>query len=407
MNIVIAGGGVAGVTAAETARKTNPKADITVFSAERDLLYFRPRLPEIVSGKLPLEKIFAHPTGWYQEQRLEMRLGENLVEVCPDTRVVRGSMGSRLVYDRLLVATGADSSTPPPVDYKLPGVFTLRRLHDAQSLYYEASRCRAAVLMGAGLLAMEIGAALGAMGLTVHVLERAGRILPRQTTPASSAKLNKHLTDQGLVFHLDSSLKAAAGHERLSAVELSDGTRIDAQILVVAAGVTPNLTLANAMKLKVDRGIVADEYLETSTPGVYAAGDCAQTADGFGGLWTIGRAEGLVAGHNVACEPAERKKYVAVPPSSTLKVAGLDLVAAGNIDPDDKLTGAVFEDEKAYRKVVVDNDGLVVGYTNLGTTKGNRELAGALGRKRLPPDVLRDLSATLDFDFARVQNIAG
>ncbi|MDR2301005.1 MAG: FAD-dependent oxidoreductase [Deltaproteobacteria bacterium] len=399
MNIVIAGAGVAGVTAAEKAREVNPQAHITVFCQEKEALYYRPRLPDIVKGTLSVEKIFAHPDSWYQEKNIELRKGEALIEICAENNQVRGSLGSRLVYDSLLVATGAESSRPSPVNYDLPGVFTVRHLYDAMTLHYEAKRSKTAVMMGAGLLALEIGCALGAMGLSVHILERAGRILPRQTTPGSAKKLEKYLTEQGLVIHLNASITGTTGSDRLQRVETSDGQPIDTQILVVAAGVTPNLELAKHLDLKLDRGIVVDEYLETSKPGVYAAGDCAQTKDGAGGLWTIGRAEGLIAGHNLAVPRDQRKVYQAVPPSSSLKVAGLDLVAAGNLDPDNKLTGAEFENEKTYRKVVVDSEGLIVGYTNLGTTAGNRELAAALGKVKIKPEILTGLSQE-NFDFS-------
>jgi nitrite reductase (NADH) large subunit len=398
----VAGAGVAGVTAAETARQENPKADITVFGLERDALYFRPRLPEIVSGRLTTDKIFAHPDAWYREKNLELRKGEHLAEVSLEDRMVRGSLGSRLLFDRLLLAVGAESSRPAPVNYALPGVFTVRNLNDAMALHYETKRCRTAVLMGAGLLALEIAAALAAAGLKVHVLERAERILPRQTTPASSARLNELLTAQGLTFRLNASLAAATGVERLQRVELSDGSVIEAQLLVVAAGVTPNLNLAKALGLKIDRAIVVDQFLETSVPNVYAAGDCAQTPDGLGGLWTVARQQGLIAGRNLAVAPQDRRPYAPQPPSSTLKVAGVDLVAAGDLDPGDRLRSATAQSSAIYRKVVVDSDGLVIGYTNLGTVKGNRELAGALKRKRLPEAWLAEL-ADPEFDFGKIQ----
>jgi nitrite reductase (NADH) large subunit len=403
MNIVIAGGGVAGVTAAEKAREANPKASITVFSLEKESLYFRPRLPDIVNGSLSVEKIFAHPDSWYQEKNIELRKGETLIEVCAENNQVRGSLGSRLIYDTLLIATGAEASQPKPVNYELPGVFTVRHLYDAMTLHYEAKRSKTAVIMGAGLLALEIACALGAMGLSVHVLERADRILPRQTTPGSASILKDYLTERGLVIHLNSSLTGMSGRDRLQKVEISDGSSIDTQILIVAAGVTPNLELAKHLGLNVDRGVVVNECLETSKPGVFAAGDCAQTKDGAGGLWTIARAQGLVAGHNLAVAPADRKTYQPTPPSSTLKVAGLDLVAAGNLDPDDKLTSAVHEANEVYRKVVVDSSGLLVGYTNLGTTKGNRELAAALGKAHLSGELLKALADEADFDYSRLK----
>ncbi|MDR2443935.1 MAG: FAD-dependent oxidoreductase [Deltaproteobacteria bacterium] len=401
MNIVIAGGGVAGITAAEAARQKDPTAEITVFGLERESLYYRPRLPEIISGKLSVEKIYAHPDSWYREKNIELRKGESLLEVCVDNRLARGSLGSRLIYDRLLIATGAECARPAPVDYMLPGVFTIRHLTESMALYYEAKRIQSAVIMGAGLLALEIGCALGAVGVKVHVLERSDRILPRQTTPASSKKLNAYLTEKGLEFHLNSSLAKVSGRDRITGVELKDGSLISAQVLIVAAGITPNLDLAKALGLKIDRAIIVDNFLETSLEGIYAAGDCAQTPDGFGGLWSIGRQEGLVAGHNLVSSRQERIAYEPTPPSSTLKVAGLDLVAAGNLDPDDKLKSAVAETETTYRKVVVAEDGLLVGYTNLGTTKGNRELATALGRQKISEQNLTAL-ADPEFDFTKL-----
>jgi nitrite reductase (NADH) large subunit len=402
MNIVIAGGGVAGITAAETARQEDPTAGITIFCQEREPLYYRPRLPEVIDGRLAVEKVYAHPGVWYQERALELRKGESLVEVDLESRSARGSLGSRLTFDRLLVATGADSSRPGPVDYSIPGVFTLRRLEEAMTLNYEAQRSKTAVILGGGILALEIGAALGAAGLKVHVLERSPRVLPRQTTPASSKIVARHLAEKGMVVHLGSALGKLSSGTRLKAVELSDGTPIEAQLLIVAAGVTPNLGLAKHLGLKTDRGVVVDQTLETSLENVYAAGDCAQTADGQGGLWSIARQQGLTAGRNLVRARSDREAYVPIPPSSVLKVAGLDLVAAGDLDPDDKLQSAVAEAGGAYRKVVVDKDGLVKGYTNVGTTKGNRELAGVLGKKRIPAGLLAELG-NMDFDFDKLK----
>jgi nitrite reductase (NADH) large subunit len=399
MNIVIAGGGIAGTTAAETARQEDPSADITIFALERESLYYRPRLPEIVSGKLEADKVYAHPDQWYHDKAIELRKGESLLEICLDNRQVRGSLGSRLIYDRLLIATGAEASRPAPVDYSLPGVYTVRRLDDAMSLFYDAKRAKTAVMLGGGVLALEIAAALGAHGLKVHVLERSERILPRQTTPASAVKLASILAAQGLEIHLKSSLASLKNAGRLTGVALSDGSEIGAELLVVCAGVVPNIELAKDLGLKTDRGVVVDRFLETSLQNVFAAGDCAQTPDGAGGLWSISRQQGLCAGRNLVREPKDRQPYEPIAPSSVLKVAGVELMAAGDLDPEDKLRSAVAETEQTYRKVVVDQDGLLKGFTNLGTSKGNRELAAGLGKIRLDDNALAAL-ADPGYDFA-------
>ena len=402
MNIVIAGGGVAGTTAAETARQEDPSASITIFALERERLYYRPRLPEIVSGKLEAEKIYAHPESWYIERGIELRKGESLLEICLDNRQVRGSMGSRLIFDRLLIATGAEPSKPAPADYSLPGVYTVRRLDDAMSLYYDAKRSSTAVMLGGGVLALEIAASLGALGLKVHVLERAERILPRQTTPGSAVKLAALLAAQGLEIHVGAGLAGLKNAGRLTGVELADGSLIGAELLVVCAGVVPNIALAKDLGLKTDRGGVVDRYLETTLENVFAAGDCAQTPDGAGGLWTISRQQGLCAGRNLVREPKDRQPYEPLPPSSVLKVAGIELVATGDIDPEDKLRSAVAETADSYRKVVVDADGVLKGFTNLGTSKGNRELSAGIGKLKLDDGLLASL-ADPGFDFAKLK----
>ncbi|MDR1395475.1 MAG: FAD-dependent oxidoreductase [Deltaproteobacteria bacterium] len=406
MNIVIAGAGVAGITAAEAAREADPKADIIIFSRERDLLYFRPRLPEVAAGKVRQDAILVHPAEFYREKKLDVRLGESLADIDLESRQIRGTTGSRLLFDRLLLACGAESNRPPLPGAQLPGVFAVRSLPDAVSLYYEASRSREAVLVGSGLLGLEMGYALTVHGIEVNVLERSDRILPRQTTPRSAAKLQKILEAKGFRFHLGRQAVRAEGRDRLEKVVLDSGEELQAQILLLAAGIVPNLDLARLLKLKIDRAVTVDEYLETSIPGIYAAGDCAQSRDGFSGLWTISRSQGLIAGANMAApDRSARKIYEPVPPSTTLKAAGVDLTSSGNLDPGSKLTGLEAEDETSYRKVVLDSSGLVVGFTNLGTKKGNAELAKAVDCKVLPPEIREGLTR-MDFDFSLLKNLA-
>jgi nitrite reductase (NADH) large subunit len=403
MDIVIVGAGVAGVAAAEAARAADPKANVTIVRPERDRPYYRPRLPEIVAGKVTQEKIFVHPETWYRDNKLELRLGESLADVSFADRLVRGSLGSRQSFDRLLLATGAESFRPPLPGSDLLGVYSVRRLPDAINLFYEAGRSQEAVLVGSGLLGLEMGYALTAQGLKVHVLERSDRVLPRQTTPKSGAKLQDLLTKLGFEVHLGQQAARALGSERVEGVALESGETIPAQILVLATGIVPRLEIAAALGLKTDRGVLTDEFMATSLQDVYAAGDCAQSPDGFTGLWTVSRQQGLVAGANLmAKDPAERKAYKPQPPSSVLKVAGIDLMAAGDLDVAGKFTGVEAESETAYRKVVVDGEGLLIGFTNLGTAAGNRELAEALRTKVLPAPVLEDLK-NLDFDFAKIK----
>jgi nitrite reductase (NADH) large subunit len=406
MNIVIVGAGIAGISAAETIRKTNSKAEITLFSQERQSPYFRPRLPEVVSGKTPTDKLYVHPDEWYAEKNLEFRKGETVVEICLDSGQVRGSLGSRLLFDKVLLSVGAEPFLPDVAkNFTLPGIFPLRTMSDAWDLNFNAKKYKKVLLLGSGLLGLELGHALATLGPEVHVLEISDRILPFQTTPASSKKLQSLLEKVGFVFHLKSEALKAEGKERLERVLLKSGEVIEVPLMAVSTGVVPNLSLAKALNLKTEKGIVVDQYMETTVPNIYAAGDCAQTPDRKGGLWTIARAEGIAAGKNIAAEkPEDRAPYVPTPPSNILKVAGVDLMASGDLDPECKLPYAEYETETSYRKVVLDLSGKLTGFTNLGTTLGNRELGAALKKKTIPPEMLADLGKP-DFDFKRLESL--
>ena len=405
MNIVIAGFGVAGATAAETARQLAPKAYITIFSQEKDLFYYRPRLPEVISGDLSPDKVIAHPQSWYDERGLELRLGEKLLEVDLAARQVRGSTGSRQTFDRLLLAVGAEANRPNLPGDKLENVFAIRSLNNAWSLALAAKGRKKAVIIGGGLLGLETGAALAKQGLEITVLEQGERVLPRQTTPRGAALLRRKLGAAGLGFELQAQVARLEGAGRVENVVLKDGRSFEADLVIISAGVNSNLTLAAALGLTVERAIVVDEYLETSAPGLYAAGDCVQFPGAAGGLWTTARAQGLTAGANLAAATtADRRKYRPVPPANTLKVAKVDLTAAGNLDPEGRLFGIEAETDEAYRKVVVDAAGRLTGFTNIGGVQGNRELAQALADQAvLSPQALSGL-AGLDFDFARLRS---
>lgn len=401
MNIVIAGFGVAGATAAETARKKNPKAYITIFSREKDLFYYRLRLAEVVSGALSPEKAIAHPKSWYDQRGLELRLGESLLEINPEEKILRGSTGSRQQYDRLLLAVGAECHRPPFPGDQLDGIHAVRSLGDAWTLALAAKGQKKAVLIGGGLLGLEMAYSLTRQGLAVTVLEQGDRVLPRQTTPAGAAVLRRQLEALGLEFRLGCEADRFEGHRKVENVVLKNGQDLPADLVLISAGIKPNLSLAAGLGLKTDRAIVVDEYLQTSHPDFYAAGDCAQFPGAAGGLWATARAQGLTAGANLAAEnPAKRGKYEPEPPASTLKVAGIDLVAAGDLDPDQRLKGIEASDQNDYRKLVLDGENRLVGFTSIGTTRGNRELNAALAAKKVIGAHAQAGLANLDFDFS-------
>ncbi|MGL4209394.1 MAG: NAD(P)/FAD-dependent oxidoreductase [Candidatus Adiutrix sp.] len=403
MNIVIAGFGVAGATAAEVARKQNPSAYITVFSKEKDLFYYRIRLPEVVSGALTPEKLIAHPKSWYDERKIDIRLGESVAEINPVDKTVRGSLGSRQNYDRLLLAVGAECNRPSFPGDKLAGIYTVRSLNDAFSLLNYAQGKQRAVLIGGGLLGLEMGYSLAKLGLKITVVERDLRILPRQTTEGSATLLRKKLAAMDMEFILAAEVSHFEGDNHVSQVVLKNGTNLAADVVLISAGVVPELGLAKVLGLEIDRAIVVNPSLETSINDIYAAGDCATFPGAMGGLWVTSREQALIAGINIATtDPSQQTKFLPTAPTNTLKVAGIALITAGNIDPGNTLAAATAYGDGIYRKVVFDPAGHIVGFTNVGTTHGNKELNIAFtSGKILKKETITALEDT-DFDFSQL-----
>lgn len=378
MNIVIVGFGVAGARAAEQIKNLDPGAEVIIFGQEREPFYYRVRLPEVVAGKLSLEQITAHPLSWYREKGLELRLAERVVEVDLEHRALRGSAGSRLYYDRLLLATGARANRLPIPGAGLPNVWALRHWSDAWAIHLAAQTAKAAVIVGGGLLGLETAAALAGRGLKTTVIDNFPRLLNRQTTDKSAAILQRLLEKRGLEFVLGAVTEAVIGLEAAQGVRLADGREIEADFVIFSAGVKPDLELAESMGLVAEYGVVVDDYLETSVPEIYAAGDVCQHQGRFYGLWAAAGSQGLTAGHNLAVARGERQVWTPINPAVVLKVAGIDLAAAGELDNDERHHRIEAASEDYYRRVVLDQQGRVIGFTVLAGTEGVRELSQAL-----------------------------
>jgi nitrite reductase (NADH) large subunit len=397
MRYVIIGHGVAGHTAAQRIRSLDPVGAITLFSKEPDLFYYRVRLPEVVAGEVNMDRLAVQPREWYTQNAIDVVLGETVVEVDPAERRVVGDRGARASYDALLLAVGAKSFVPPVAGSDKPGVFTLRDAADARAIRAAAETTGTAILVGGGLLGLEAGYGLIRRGLRVHVVEMFDRLLPRQMCPTGARLLQNHLETLGFSFFLGARIKEIFGADRAEGLLLEDGRRLDGGLVLFSAGVRPNLDLAKSLGLQIERGVVVDDGLKTSLDGVWAAGDLVQHRGQVYGIWPAARDQGRVAGENMAGGSAV---YTGTVMSNALKVAGVDLTSAGNIDPEDKLPQAVFTDGRVFRKIVMDQ-GRIAGFIFYGLKTGLRECQEALASGR---DVSAFLAAMKEkeFDFSRL-----
>jgi len=397
---VIIGNGVAGNAAAENIRKLDPEGKIIIFSRESRPFYYVPALPEYLAGEKAADQITLHPQDWYDQRRIDLYLDTRVTQIDAAGKFVETDQGQRFPYDRLLLATGGKAFIPPMPGADSPGVFTLKTLADADRIKQAAAGAQTVVLIGGGLLGLEAGNGLRKLGLKVMVVEFFPRLLPRQMDAAGAAILARQLQDMGFTFYLGAKTQnIAPGPDGLT-VNLESGAQLNGGLVLISAGVRPDLSLAQALGLEIDKAVKVDDSMKTSRDGIYAAGDLIEHRGRFYGIWPAAMEQGKVAGAAMAGAAAT---YEGTLPSNVLKVAGIDLMAAGDIDADGKLEALVHQNEaqKTYRKLVL-QDNLLVGAILLGDIRGSAEIQAAIKQKT---DVsrLKGELAQADFDFKHLR----
>jgi nitrite reductase (NADH) large subunit len=376
MRYVIIGNGVAGTTAAAAIRKNDPAGEIRMITEEAYPFYSRIRLMEYISGEVELPKLQIKNQAWYEENKIQLLLNNRVVDIDQTGREIVTQSGEKFPYDRLLLATGAVSFLPPIKGSDKKGVFTLRNIQDAEAIKQYAQGKSKALLIGGGLLGLEVGKSLRKAGLNVSVAEFFPRLLPRQTDPACAELLKGRLEQMGFVFYLGVVSKEIIGGEIAQGLVLEDGRQIPADLVIVSAGVRPNMALAQKLGIKIGKGIPVTDQMETELPGIYAAGDSIEHRGVVYGIWAAAEQQGEVAGTVMA---GGSLTYNGTTFSNQLKVVGIDLLATGDIDPEGKLESFVEQDNQAgtYRKLVV-KDNHLAGVLLFGKLEGRVKLLKAI-----------------------------
>jgi len=351
---LIVGNGVAGINAAKTLVQNDPDGEIAVYAAERYPYYNRWQLPALLAGHKSQPDIQFYPEQWYVEQGIQVHLDSPVQALEPAAKHVILANGQAINYDRLLLATGGHSFIPPIPGADQAGVFALHDLDDALAIRRYAAQARRAAVIGGGLLGLETAHSLKELGLDVTVIEAFPRLLPRQLDAPGSAMFQETFEHLGIQVQTGAITKAIAGDGKVSGVELQNGETIPCELVVVSTGIRGNVELAAQAGLAVKRGIVVNQWLETSQPDIYAAGDCAAFDGPVYGIIPAAIEQAQVAAlrmAGVATEP-----YKGTVPSTTLKVADIDLTCIGQANVEDESCVYVrFEDHDRgiYRKLVL------------------------------------------------------
>ncbi|HNW94645.1 MAG TPA: FAD-dependent oxidoreductase [Anaerolineaceae bacterium] len=327
---LIIGAGIAGVSAADAIHQAEAEAKVVLLSDETELPYFRMNLTRYLAGELDDSKLDLHSRAWYLENHIELHLNSKVVDIDPHAQRVFCADGRSYDYDTLILTTGASPFVPPFPGANLAGVQTLRTLHDANSILAVCTRPVNVVCIGGGLLGLEVAGAISRRGAQVSVLESLPWLLPRQLDQAASRILQGKIEAMGIKVITGAKTKALLGAEHVESVELEDGARLPADLVVISAGVSANLELARKAGLAVNRGVLVDDTMRTSDPRIYAAGDDTEYQGRMYGLWVPARNQGAIAGFSAAGKPA---RFAGDPPSARLKVLGIDLFSIGQITP--------------------------------------------------------------------------
>jgi nitrite reductase (NADH) large subunit len=360
-SVVVIGNGIAGVTAADFIRRGHPDCEIHLVGGESHVLYNRMGISRLVYGRSAMQGLFLLAEQWYDEHDITIWLNTVATGIDLATRRVFLGTHDTLSYDRLVLAMGSSSSVPPIEGFGTPGSFVMREAGDAINIrsYAQRNGVREAVVAGGGLLGLEAAHSLHELGLHVTVLERGDRLLSRQIDARASEIVHAYFEAIGMTVLYGAETVALQG-DPVNAALLKDGRVVPCGVFLGAIGIRPNTELAAEAGLTVNRGVVVDDRMETSTPGVYAAGDVAEHNGMLLGLWPIAAKQGEVAAMNAL---GGSESLTAEVPACILKGAGIDLSSIGRFEPEEGEELIVVDNgaEQSYRRMVIGTDRLIRG----------------------------------------------
>ncbi|MCM3669138.1 nitrite reductase large subunit NirB [Mesobacillus maritimus] len=379
--LVMIGNGMAGVRTIEDMLKIAPEAfEITIFGNEPHPNYNRIQLSTVLQGDTTVEDIIMNSWEWYRDHDIQLFTNEAIVKIDSEAKQVISEKGRKVEYDELIIATGSSSFILPIPGADKKGVTGFRDIQDCEMMIKTAKEYKRAAVIGGGLLGLEAARGLLNLGMEVDVIHLMPHLMERQLDPTASNMLKEELEAQGMNFIMEKQTTEILGDERVTGLRFSDGKEIAADLVVMAVGIRPNVQVASESGIYVNRGIVVDDYMQTSMPNVYAVGECAEHREMVYGLVAPLYEQGKVLATKLC--GVETKPYEGSIVGTGLKVSGVDLFSAGEINDDPKTKSIKVHNEfdGVYKKVII-RDNKISGIVLYGDTKDSSRLFRMLLKK--------------------------
>jgi nitrite reductase (NADH) large subunit len=367
--LVIIGNGMAPGRMLEHLLESSPgRYTVTIFNAEPRVNYDRIMLSPVLSGEKSYEQIIIHGDGWYIKNGITLYKGHKIVAIDRTAKTVTSDHGVVEHYDKLVIATGSVPFILPVPGNNLPGVLSYRDLDDVNAMLLAAQSRAKAVVIGGGLLGLEAAAGLEAQGTDVTVLHLMPTLMERQLDPAAGYLLQRAIEDRGIKVICKANTKAILGDKKVEGVELADGRVIPATLVVMAAGIKPNITLAKDAGLSTNRGIVVDAGMHTSDPDILAVGECAEVGGHVYGLVAPLYEMARIAAAHLA-DKTSTAAFVHNDTPTKLKVTGIELFSLGDFADGEDRHEIVLRDASAgvYKRLVL-KDNRIIGTVLYGET---------------------------------------
>jgi nitrite reductase (NADH) large subunit len=357
--LVVIGNGMAGVACVEQILKYRHDFEITIIGDETHVNYNRILLSSVLAGEKSADEIVLNDINWYRANGIQPRLGIRIQSIDAEAHLIHGSDGSVIRFDKLILAMGSSAFVPPVPGTEKENVHVFRTLDDTRALLEKSRPGRKAVVVGGGLLGLEAARGLQVQGCDVTVVHLAPTLMERQLDPTGGAYLARKMQNLGVRVLTGKETQAVLGNGHVEGLRFACGEEVEAELVVIAAGIRPNAELGRKAGLIVNRGIVVNDYMETSHPDIFAVGECTEHRGQLFGLVAPLLEQGKVLAATITGNRGP--VFQGAGTAAKLKIMGVEVFSAGSIDDSEAGVEVVRYEDPAlgiYKKLLIKNNRL-------------------------------------------------